>query len=116
LTVVGDDDLDAGVDRGDEDAGAGGTGVLGDVRQALGDDEVGHGFGLPPDPSLEPDVYVDGNGRPAGQCGDGGIESAGGEHGRVDAPGELTQCGDDAGGLGVGLGADFIGTLWGGGA
>src|SRR5699024_6368437 len=57
LTVVGDDDLDAGVDRGDEDAGAGGTGVLGDVRQALGDDEVGHGFGLPPDPSLEPDVY-----------------------------------------------------------
>src|SRR5699024_10652714 len=99
LAVVGDDDLDAGLDRGDEDAGAGGSGVLGDVRQALGDDEVGHGFGLPPDPSLEPDVDVDGNGRPAGQGGDGGVESAVGEHGRVDATGELTQFGDDALGL-----------------
>src|SRR5690606_5487015 len=63
VAVVGDDDLHTELGRGDEHTGVSRTRMLGDVRQAFGDDEVGHGFGFAPDPALESNIDSDGDRR-----------------------------------------------------
>jgi hypothetical protein len=87
---------------GDADADLGRPGVLGRVGQGLGDHEVGGRLdrpGQPPGGHLDPDR----NRRAGGQGGDGRVQAPVGEHGRVDAAGQVAQLGQGPLGLLVGL-------------
>src|SRR5699024_8162086 len=86
----------------DVDPGAGGVRVLGDVGERLGDDEVHGAFHLGRRSVIGGDVDVDRDGRAPRQCGEGRVESAFGEHGRVQAAGEVAQFDDGSSRLAVG--------------
>lgn len=86
----------------------GGAGVLGGVRDGFGDDEVGGG----PDGlrQLCGDVVGDVHGEGAALCHlvESVPQTEAVQGGRVDAPGDLTQLCEQAGGLCVGLGQEIV--------
>ena len=78
----------------DLDPRVGGVGVLGDVGQRLGDDEVGRGLDRARQALLELALELHRDGRAAGQRLQRGVEAALGEHGGMDAGGEVAQLAD----------------------
>src|SRR5699024_1474608 len=79
---------------GDVDPGPAGTGVPGDVRQRLGDHEVGDRLPLPVQRPVQMDLQLDRDGGAGRQGRERRVQATVGEHGRVDPAGELTQVGD----------------------
>ena len=99
-----DDDLEHRAGAPDVDGGRRRARVLGDVRQRLGDAEVGDGLDRRVEPPLaDVDADVDRHRAAGGERGQGGVEPPVGQHRRRQAPREVAQLGQRGAGLGAGL-------------
>ena len=76
------------------------VGVLGDVGQRFGDDEVGRGLDRAREPFRQPALELDRHRRAAGERLQGGVQPALGEHGGMDARREIAQLVDRLPGVG----------------
>ena len=86
--VVVDLELEARRVSVETDHGPAGIGVLGDIGQRLGNDEVDGGLDVL-GKTTRPALDADRNRRPLGQGADRGIEPVVSQHGWIDAAGEL---------------------------
>ena len=105
--VVGDLDGQPAVRARDVDRRPGGVGVLGDVGERFGGDEVGRRLDGAGRRSVA-DGQLDRHRRAPRERGERGGESFLGEDRRVDAAGERAQLGERVDGLGVRLGEELV--------
>ncbi len=103
MAVVGDDDAQSVAGAFDGDLGVVGVGVLGDVGECLGDDEVGDGLDAGRATGRDVDAQPHGEWRACRDPGQGCVEAAVVDDGWVQAADEVAQLGEGLGGLVVGL-------------